>query len=106
MAVVDLENLSLKELKQLHKDVGKAIDTFETRQRAEALAAVEAKAKEMGFSLSDLLGSGAKKKSISVPKYQHPDNPALTWSGRGRQPDWIKEAEAAGTSRETFLIQK
>lgn len=105
MANINLEDLSLSELKQLQKNVGKAIETFEARQRAEALSAVEARAKEMGFSLSDLVGGTTKKKSISPPKYQHPENPDVTWTGKGRQPAWIKEAEAAGKSREDFLIK-
>ncbi len=31
--------------------------------------------------------------------------PAETWSGRGRAPRWLTAAEAAGPSRENFLIQ-
>jgi hypothetical protein len=53
MQSIDLSDMSLDELKKLQKDVTKAIDTFKERQRLEALAAVEAKAREMGFSLSD-----------------------------------------------------
>lgn len=26
------------------------------------------------------------------PKYRNPDNPAETWTGRGRQPKWVQEA--------------
>lgn len=105
MANIKLDDLTLNELKQLQKDVAKAIATFEARQRAEALSAIEATAKEMGFSLSDLVSAASKKKAVSPPKYQHPENPDVTWTGRGRQPAWIKEAEAAGKSREEFLIK-
>ncbi|HTQ07400.1 MAG TPA: H-NS histone family protein [Polyangiaceae bacterium] len=31
-----------------------------------------------------------------VPKYRNPRNPAQTWSGRGAQPLWVKDALAAG----------
>ncbi len=106
MSLIDLDTLSLKDLKKLYNDVGKAIDNFEARQRAEALAAVEAKAKEMGFALNDLVGGATKKRAATPPKYQHPKDPSVTWTGRGRQPDWIKEAEAAGKSRDEFLIKK
>jgi DNA-binding protein H-NS len=40
MADYDLEALSLSELKKMQKDVGKAIFTFEVRQKAEARAKV------------------------------------------------------------------
>ena len=107
MAQVDLQNMSLDELKRLQKDVAKAIDDYEERRRREALAAVEAKAGEMGFTLAELTSfTPAKKggKPRLPPKYQHPENPALTWSGRGRQPAWIKEGLEAGKSLDDFLI--
>ena len=104
MALPKIDKLSLDELKTLKKDLTKAIDEFETRRRAEALAAVQAKAKEMGFTLADLTG-GAKVKPVkSQPKYRHPENPAVTWSGRGRQPGWIKEALEAGKALDEFAI--
>ena len=107
MARVDLDQLSLDELKQLEKDVTKAIKSFEARRKSEAMAAVEAKAREMGFTLSELTGDGKTKgkASVSAPKYQHPENPALTWTGRGRKPNWFQEAIDAGTPAESMLIQ-
>lgn len=107
MTSINLDALSLIELKKLQKDVTKAIDGFKERQRREALNAVEAKAKEMGFNLSELVDGPLKKTKIaSSPKYQHPENPLLTWTGRGRQPDWLKRAEASGKSRDEFLIRE
>ncbi|MGY9046452.1 hypothetical protein P775_26845 [Puniceibacterium antarcticum] len=107
MARVDLDQLSLDELKQLEKDVTKAIKNFEARRKSEALAAVEAKAREMGFTIAELTGdSKAKgKATVSAPKYQHPENPALTWTGRGRKPNWFQEAVDAGTPAESMLIK-
>lgn len=103
----DLEKLSLEELKKLQKDVAKAITSFEERKRKEALAAAEAAAREAGFSLKDLMGSDKKAiKRPGVPKYQHPENPSLVWSGKGRQPAWFKEAVEAGTQPEDLLIAK
>ncbi|OSP53399.1 H-NS family nucleoid-associated regulatory protein [Pseudoruegeria sp. SK021] len=106
MADINLSNRSLDELKTLQKDVTEAIDSFETRRRQDALAAVEAKAKEMGFTLAELTRQRKAPKAVIPPRYCHPENPELTWSGRGRRPAWIKEALAAGTTLETFLIAK
>lgn len=100
----DLAKMSLGELKKLHRDVSKAIETFEDRQKSEARAALEAKAREMGFSVSDLFDGPRKGKSKRPAKYRHPENAELTWSGRGRQPRWIKEALTSGQSLEEFLI--
>lgn len=37
------------------------------------------------------------------PKYRNPETGA-TWSGRGKPPRWISDAEGAGASRDSFLI--
>ena len=97
MADFDLEALSLTELKKMQKDIAKAISTFEDRQKAEARAKVEALAREMGYSLAELVGTETKSaRAPAAAKYRHPENPALTWSGRGRKPQWFVEALSAG----------
>lgn len=94
---MDLSSLSLKDLKQLRKDVDAAISSFEDRQREKAYAELEAIAREKGFSLAELANLAPKRKrSASPARFAHPDNPALTWTGRGRRPGWYLELEAAG----------
>ena len=105
MADYDLEALSLGELKKMQKDVAKAISTFEDRQKAEARAKVEALARELGYSLTELVGTETKSsRAPAAAKYRHPENPALTWSGRGRKPQWFVEALAAGKTAENLAI--
>lgn len=105
MTAIDLNTLSAKELKQLQRDVEKAIASFEDRQKAEARAELEAKAKEMGFTLAELLGLEAKKtRAPAQAKYANPENPALTWSGRGRKPQWFSKALAAGKTPEDLSV--
>ncbi|QXT39421.1 H-NS family nucleoid-associated regulatory protein [Gymnodinialimonas ceratoperidinii] len=103
MAKPNLETLSVAELKQLQKDTEKAIASFEERKRAEAIAELEAVAQKHGFKLSDLV-SGKKTKVASPAKFKHPENASLTWTGRGRQPNWIKDGLAAGKSLDDFAI--
>lgn len=105
MALPKIAKLSLDELKTLQKQIAKAIDGFEAKQRKEALAAAEAAVKKFGYSLSDLTAKTKAKPKAAPPKYRHPENPALTWSGRGRQPAWIKEAIEAGNSLEGYSIK-
>ncbi|WP_397544910.1 H-NS histone family protein [Roseicitreum antarcticum] len=53
----------------------------------------------MGYCLAELVGKDSKPKRAPVaPKYQQSDNPAITWSGRGRKPQWFVDAMAAGTT--------
>jgi len=96
MADFNLEAMSLKELRQLQKDLAKAVSTYEDRHKADVRAKLEAIA-EMGYSLADLIGVEVKTtRAPAVAKYRRPENAAATWSGRGRKPQWFVEALAAG----------
>lgn len=105
MASIKLDTLSLKDLKKLQKEIVRAIDTAEERQKAGAREQVEALAKKLGYTLTELAeGKGKSKRSPAKPKYRHPENPALTWSGRGRKPQWFTEALGAGKTPEDLAI--
>ncbi len=107
MAKVDLEGLTVEELESLKLDVEKAIVEAKVRRKKEALAAVQAQAREFGFDLKDLVNDtpSAKSPRSSTPaKYRHPENDALTWSGRGRKPAWFTEALEQGMKQEDLLI--
>ena len=105
MATINLEKLSLGELKDLSKEVSRAITSCEERRKREAWLALEEKAKEFGFSVSELTGTTiTRTRSPAVAKYKNPGNPEETWSGRGRQPRWFTEAVAAGINDDDMRI--
>ncbi len=102
---IDLNTLSMKELKQLQKDVAAAIAGFEEKKKRKDIAELEAKAKELGYSsLSQLIGTKRSKRRLVPPKYCHPENKFLQWSGRGRRPAWFREALEGGLSEKDMLI--
>lgn len=102
---IEIGHLSLKELKALQSRVEKEIAGFAQREKDRALQALEEKARELGFSLAELTGTGpARKRSASAPKYANPANAADTWSGRGRKPRWFTEALASGKSESDLAI--
>jgi len=39
-----------------------------------------------------------------LPKYQNPNEPSETWSGRGKQPRWLTAALKTGHTIEDFII--
>jgi len=103
---IDLEKMSREELTELRARIDEALATLAERERLAALEAAEEAAKAHGYSLAELTAVGStsrrrgKAKASSAanpPKYRHPEDPKKTWSGRGRKPQWIKEAEEAGT---------
>ena len=102
---IDLNDLSLKELRDLQSQVAKAISNFEDRRKKQALAELEEKAREMGFSLAELTGSTpVRKRTPAVAKYANPSDQSDTWSGRGRKPRWFTAALAKGKKPEDMAI--
>ena len=49
---IDLSQMSRQDLLKLQRDIDKAIATYDERMKRDALAELEARAKELGFSLS------------------------------------------------------
>ena len=102
---MDVNALSLKELKELQSQIAKAISSYEDRKKKEAVADLEERARQMGFSLSELLGTPVvRKRAPAAAKYVNPANPAETWSGRGRKPRWFEAALASGKNPSDLSI--
>jgi DNA-binding protein H-NS len=40
------------------------------------------------------------------PKFRNPNPPHQTWSGRGKQPYWVRELVAGGKSMNDFVIPR
>lgn len=59
----------------------------------------------MCYSLADLIGVEVKAtRTPAVAKYRHPENAALTWSGRGRKPQWFADYNNAGKDPNTLAV--
>ncbi len=105
---MNIDSMTLTELKKLQKDVQRAISSYAARQKASAKAELEARAKELGFSLAELTGSASAKgktRAPIAPKYRNPKNSSETWTGRGRKPRWITVAlTTVGAKLEDFAI--
>lgn len=103
----DLDRLTVPELSAL-------IEAAQAKRQEKMAGAKEAllaefkdKAAELGLSLSALISSPKpaterkprrSKGEKVAPKYRNPET-GDTWTGRGREPSWIK-----GKDREEFLV--
>ena len=104
-AKVDLSKMSLDDLKTLRKNVEKEIKEFKNRARSAALKDLQAVAKQHGLSVEEIVGKKGKSRKPAAPaKYRNPADPSQTWSGRGRQPAWYKDALAKGKSAKSLEI--
>jgi DNA-binding protein H-NS len=105
----DLDSLSRQDLEELRNDVDAAIVSLAERERSAALEAAKQAALSHGHDLQDLVALLAgsprgKSKAKNPPKYRNPENADQTWTGRGRKPQWIKDAQANGKDIADFEI--
>ena len=101
----DLDAMTRDELAQLEAGIDAALAALEQSEQAEALRAAEAAAGEFGFRVADLVAAKPSRRSGPVPpKYRHPEEPGITWSGRGRRPRWFVEALERGETAESMEI--
>ncbi|MCQ9616825.1 H-NS histone family protein [Paenalcaligenes niemegkensis] len=90
--------------------------TLKTRQRRPVISSIVRSMLDYDISLEELSEAYNKRsnneaKATSSPKAALPprfrnSETGDTWTGRGRPPRWIVDAEAKGNSRDSFLIEK
>ncbi|MBK8066397.1 MAG: H-NS histone family protein [Rhodanobacteraceae bacterium] len=108
---IDLSGLNVAELEKLIVDAKARIEVVKKQQFAELRRTLEAQARDAGFDIYELFAGGARapraaggdKKAVA-PKYRNPENASQTWTGRGKQPVWVRDAIAAGKSLESMAI--
>ena len=102
---MDLSNLSMAELRTLQEDIKKQMKKREQDNMARAREQILAIAQSAGFSVKELIENGLRTKTGTVAvRYRNPANPAQQWTGRGRQPNWVKEWTAAGKSTDFLKV--
>jgi DNA-binding protein H-NS len=93
-----LEEMPIEELWSLHEEV-RAVLTARIAAEKRAL-------EERLHQLNNQTNTSQRRPYPAVsPKFRNPDNPAETWSGRGRQPRWVAEQLRSGKRMEDLQIQ-
>lgn len=93
---IDLSKLSIDELQALARDIETEIVTRRAAEKERVLSQMRELAASIGTTPEELLRGGRGAVAAVAVKYRHPDNPDLTWSGRGKRPTWVSEALASG----------
>jgi DNA-binding protein H-NS len=95
-----LESMSLDELWNLHEQVTSTL----ARRIAEQKAELEERLRRL--AINDTIGADKPRRPYPkvLPKYQNPKNPTQKWSGRGKQPHWVRTQLKAGKKLEHFRI--
>lgn len=100
----EILSLTSGELQSLLVFIEKRIELAKAEEKQKAIEVLCAQAKELGFSLNELVGSGTIAKKPAPQKYRNPENPIETWSGRGRKPLWVVKQLEGGKSLDDLRI--
>lgn len=104
---IDLSKLSIEDMEALAKEIEIEITSRREAERERVLAQMRELAASIGTTPEDLFGrtGGRVVEKVVAVKYRNPDNPALTWSGRGKRPQWVVEALAAGKTLDDLAAE-
>jgi DNA-binding protein H-NS len=104
MQKFDFKSSSTDELWALHEEIASIL-----------FAKMEAEKLKLEKRINDLAGNFAKPLDAIrqprpypkvFPKFQNPELPDQTWSGRGKQPHWIRKLLASGMTMDDLRIWK
>jgi DNA-binding protein H-NS len=103
---MDISAISSADLRDLLHRIPTELKRREKEEKAALRKKLEELASASGYSVTDLFGlDGEKVERAPVPaKYRSKTDPNLTWSGRGRQPQWVMLHIADGGTWEEITI--
>jgi DNA-binding protein H-NS len=94
----DLAIMSTDQLWDLHEKI-----------RAMLSTKLDAEKHQLERRLAQLNGHDTKQRRHYpkvLPKYQNPDRPSETWSGRGKQPHWVGACLRMGKKVDDLLMSR
>lgn len=119
---INYSSWSVEKLNKELEKIQRTIKTKEARDKKATLAKLVLVARKSGFELHELMesavptktapgttsvptrkGKGGKRGKVA-PKYRNPVNESETWTGRGRQPIWVRNHIDGGGSMDEVSI--
>jgi DNA-binding protein H-NS len=92
MTNMDFGALQIGELSSIYEQIGNLV----AQRVLDEKNKIEARLRQL---------SSVRRRGLVTPsKYQNPDNPAQTWSGRGKTPLWITRLLMEGKTKEDLRV--
>jgi DNA-binding protein H-NS len=89
---MDLSNLSASDLRNLLEQAKRELKKRESQDVQKAKEEIFAIAQRVGVPLKDLIATNTRGKGGTVAaRYRNPADQNQQWTGRGRQPKWVKD---------------
>lgn len=104
---VDLKSLSFADLDNLQKNIAIEMEGRRREERQKLIEEFRERAKMLGVSIEELAGARkpkATRAGTGVAMYANPADPSMTWTGKGKRPNWFKDQLEAGKSPDSMRI--
>jgi DNA-binding protein H-NS len=107
---LNLDSMSVDEMWQLHEEISRILSLRLTSEKRELEKRLDQlrheKQTPSSNDVKDIDRAPRRKYPRVDPKYQNPQEPHETWSGRGKTPRWLLAALKTGHKLEDFAISK
>ena len=102
---MNVSTLTLVELRNLLEKVQQEISQREHQDLSQAREQIMAIAQQAGIPLKQLILDGLHPRTGKVAvRFRNPENAAEQWTGRGRQPLWVKNWVESGKSIDLLRV--
>lgn len=111
---MNLDSMTVDQMWDLHEEISRLLSARLTAEKRELERRLDRlrrdrpgiSSKAIGTEMNGAVGPPVRRKYPRVyPKYQNPQVPTETWSGRGRTPRWLVAALETGHKLEEFAIR-
>ena len=108
---IDIDQLAPSELDALIAAAEERKKALHRERMSEVRNRLIQMAKDEGYSIDELFSTAGKSKGSAAkgrkvaPKYVHPSDPSLTWTGRGKRPRWVEALLSGGKKIEDLEIR-
>jgi len=96
----DFEGMPLDDLWRLHEQICSVLE----KKIKDKKRKLEQRLDELGHKLDEGGIRQRRPHPKGEPKFRNPEDPSITWSGRGRHPRWVNDLLAAGKTIDDFRI--
>lgn len=105
IAVMELSTMTMVQLRHLHDQLAQELKLRERHDLSQARDQIMAIAQQAGIPLKQLILDVPQRRTGKVAvRYRNPDNASEQWTGRGRQPVWVRNWVESGKAIELLRV--
>ncbi|WP_319636945.1 H-NS histone family protein [Janthinobacterium aquaticum] len=96
--------MTMVQLRNLQDQVTQELKQRERKDLHQARDQIMAIAEQAGITLKQLIQDGVPRTGKVAVRYRNPDNASEQWTGRGRQPIWVRSWVESGKAIELLRV--